>query len=219
MVNFLKIAPSTDPVLDEDELLSYVRKLNGCADYVHCDVMSTNFVCKNSLSCELVKKIYLKTLLPLDVHLMINEPGKIVKKYIHAGAQIVTVHFEAFKNKSDLEKCLKNISKCGAIAGVAINPNTEISEVMPYIAFADLVLVMGVFPGCSGQRFKESTYSKIKKLKQIRDDYGARFLIEVDGGVVPEVSKNLKALGADIVVSGSFVFNAEDRANAIEKLK
>lgn len=219
MVNFLKVAPSTDPVPNEEELLSYVKKLNIIADYVHCDVMSKNFVSRDTINYETVRQIYLKTLLPLDVHLMVNEPLNLVEKYINAGAQIVTVHYEAFKNKNNLIKCLKLISKKGAIAGVAINPGTEVCEVMPYIAYADLVLVMSVVPGQSGQRFKESTYVKVKKLKQIREDYGARFKIEVDGGIVPEVSKRLKTLGADIIVSGSYVYNSEDRARAIQELK
>ncbi len=219
MVNFLKVAPSTDPVPNEEELLSYVKKLNNIADYVHCDVMSKNFVTRDTINYDTIKQIYLKTLLPLDVHLMVKEPLHLVEKYINAGAQIVTVHYEAFKNKNDLIKCLKLINKKNAIAGVAINPNTEVSEVMPYIAYADLVLVMSVVPGQSGQRFKESTYTKVKKLKQIRDDYGARFKIEVDGGIVPEISKRLRTLGADIVVSGSYVYCAEDRARAIDELR
>ncbi|MDY2696094.1 MAG: ribulose-phosphate 3-epimerase [Eubacteriales bacterium] len=219
MVNFLKVAPSTDPVPNEEELLSYVKKLNNIADYVHCDVMSKNFVSRDTINYETVRQIYLKTLLPLDVHLMVNEPLNLVEKYINAGAQIVTVHYEAFKNKNNLIKCLKLISKKGVIAGVAINPGTEVCEVMPYIAYADLVLVMSVVPGLSGQRFKESTYVKVKKLKQIREDYGARFKIEVDGGIVPEVSKRLKTLGADIIVSGSYVYNSEDRERAIQELK
>lgn len=219
MVNFLKVAPSTDPVPNEEELLSYVKKLNNIADYVHCDVMSKNFVTRDTINYDMVKQIYLKTLLPLDVHLMVNEPLNLVEKYISAGAQIVTVHYEAFKNKNDLIKCLKLINKKNAIAGVAINPSTEVCEVMPYIAYADLVLVMGVVPGQSGQCFKESTFVKVKKLKQIRDDYGARFKIEVDGGIVPEVAKRLKTLGADIVVSGNYVYKAEDRARAIDELR
>lgn len=219
MVNFLKVAPSTDPAPNLEELLSYVKRLPSNADFVHCDVMNKNFVSRDTIDYGIVKQIYLKTLLPLDVHLMVNEPYRLVDKYIDAGAQIVTVHFEAFKNDKTLVKCLKKISAKNAIAGLAINPNTEIAEIMPYLAYVDLVLVMGVVAGQSGQLFKESTYIKVKKLKQIRDDYGARFKIEVDGGVVPEVSKRLKTLGADIVVSGSFVYKSEDRATAIDELK
>lgn len=219
MVNFLKVAPSTDPVKNQDELLSYAKKLNGIADFLHCDVMSKDFVGHDTIDAGVVKSIYGRTLLPLDVHLMISEPLKKVKKYISAGAQIVTVHYEAFKNKKDLEKCLKLINSCGAMAGIAINPDTEVVEAMPYFAYADLVLVMGVVPGLSGQRFKESTYVKVKKLKQIKDDYGARFKIEVDGGITPDVSKKLKILGTDIIVSGSYVYKAEDRIRAVDELR
>lgn len=219
MVNFLKVAPSTDPAPNLDELLSYVKRLPTGADFVHCDVMSKNFVGRDTIDHNAVRQIYLKTLLPLDVHLMVAEPLGLVEKYVKAGAQIVTVHFEAFKNDKTLIKCLQRISQLNAMAGIAINPDTDIAEILPYLAYVDLVLVMGVVAGQSGQLFKESTYVKVKKLKQIRDDYGARFKIEVDGGVVPEVAKRLKTLGADIVVSGSFVYNAEDRALAIDQLK
>lgn len=219
MVNFLKVAPSTDPVKDIDELLSYAKKLNSIADFLHCDVMSANFVGHDTINHETVKSLYGRTLLPLDVHLMVNEPLNKIKKYIDAGAQIVTVHYEAFKNKKDLEKCLKKINSLGAMAGIAINPDTEVVEAMPYFAYADLVLIMSVVPGKSGQRFKDSTFVKIKKLKQIKDDYGARFKIQVDGGITPEISKRLKTLGVDIIVSGNYVYRAEDRAKAIEELK
>ena len=180
MVNFLKVAPSTDPVPNEEELLSYVKKLNNIADYVHCDVMSKNFVSRDTINYETVRQIYLKTLLPLDVHLMVNEPLNLVEKYINAGAQIVTVHYEAFKNKNNLIKCLKLISKKGAIAGVAINPGTEVCEVMPYIAYADLVLVMSVEPGKGGQKFMPVALRKIKKLRRLIDKNNYNCLIEVD---------------------------------------
>ncbi|MBE7082249.1 MAG: ribulose-phosphate 3-epimerase [Clostridiales bacterium] len=219
MANFLKVAPSTDPCKDKDDLLVYVKRLNNIADYVHCDVMHENFVGHTTINERDVKDIYLHTLLPLDVHLMVNEPLKLVEKYIKAGAKFVTVHFEAFKNKKDLIKCLKKINSLGALAGLAIKPNTEVGEILEFLANVELVLVMSVEPGKSGQLFKESTYSKIKKLKQIRESYGARFKIEVDGGIVPEISKKLSIYGADIVVSGSYVFNAIDKQQAIEELK
>ena len=219
MVNNLKIAPSTDPAERGEELLLYVKKLNNIADMVHCDVMSSNFVGHDTINHEDVKEIYQKTLLPLDVHLMVNEPLNIVAKYVNAGAQIVTVHYEAFKNKKNLIKCLKKISALGALTGLAFNPSTEVVEIMPYLFYADLVLIMSVIPGKSGQKFMESTYVKLKKLKQIREDYGARFKIEVDGGIVPIISRRLKTLGADIIVSGNYVYSAENREQAINDLK
>lgn len=220
MVNILKVAPSTDPALNMEELLCYVKKLNHIADYVHCDVMASNFVGRETLNANDVNQIYLKTLLPLDVHLMVNEPSySYVKDFINAGAQIVTIHFEAFKNKNKLIHALKKIRATKALSGLAINPNTEVSEILPYLSYADVVLVMGVYPGKSGQKFYESTCLKVKKLKQIREDYGANYLIEVDGGITPEISKRLKVYGADIVVSGSYVYGAEDRALAIDNLR
>ena len=219
MVNKLKIAPSTDPCGNVDELLIYVKKLNNLADYIHCDVMNKNFVGRDTISDKDVHDIYLRTLVPLDVHLMVNEPSNVVNKYIKAGATIVTVHYEAFKNKDKLIKTLKGIRNKKALSGIAINPGTDVIEIMPYLAYSDLVLVMSVDPGYSGQKFLESTCLKVKKLKQIRDDYGANYLIEVDGGINPDISKRLRINGADIVVSGNYIHSAEDRAKAIDELR
>lgn len=219
MVNLLKVAPSTDPAPIGEEMISYCRKLNNLADYIHCDVMCDNFVGKNTINESDVANIHACTLVPLDVHLMVNEPKKLVKKYIKAGAFIVTVHYEAFKNKKDLIKTLKLINKHKALAGISFNPDTEVMEIMPYLAYADLVLVMSVKPGLSGQRFMESANLKVRKLKQIRDDYGARFFIEVDGGITPEIAYTLKTNGADIVVSGAYVYNSQSYADAIDSLR
>ncbi len=219
MVNLLKVAPSTDPVETGEELIAYVKKLNSIADFLHCDVMQKNFVNKNSLTPEVVKELYLNTLLPLDVHIMAMEPQKLVDEYIKAGAQIVTVHYEAFKDKNKLIKTLNNIRKNKALSGISIKPETEVIEIMPYLAYADLVLVMSVNPGKSGQMFMEKTHLKVKKLKQIREDYGANFLIEVDGGITPEISKKLKTNGADIVVSGSYIYGSDDYKSSIDSLK
>ena len=219
MVNLLKVAPSTDPAEIGEELISYVKRLNNTADFIHCDVMNKNFVGKDTINAKDVKDIYLNTLLPLDVHLMVNEPKNIIKDYIKAGAFIVTVHYEAFKNKKDLIDALKLIKNHGALAGISLKPSTEVIEIMPYLAYVDLVLVMSVEPGKSGQKFMQNTNLKVRKLKQIREDYGARFLIEVDGGIVPEISKTLKTNGVDIVVSGSYIANSDDFAKAIDELR
>ena len=219
MVNLLKIAPSTDPAPIGEEMVMYCKKLNNLADYLHLDVMNSNFVGKSTINEKDVANIYASTLVPLDVHLMVNEPKRLVKKYIDAGAFIVTVHFEAFKNKKDLIATLKLIRQNKALAGISINPQTEVMEIMPYLAYCDLVLVMSVQPGLSGQKFMENANLKVKKLKQIRDDYGANYLIEVDGGIVPEISHKLKINGADIVVSGSYIYNSESYADAIDSLK
>lgn len=220
MVNLLKVAPSTDPVEAGEELVSYVKKISPFADFIHCDIMAKPFVPKDTINYEMVREIFLNTLVPLDVHLMVSEP-KIadIKKYIKAGAQIVTVHFEAFEDKKDLVKVLKYIHKNNILAGISINPNTEAMEIMPFLAYADLVLVMSVNPGKSGQRFMENANLKVKKLKQIREDYGARYFIEVDGGITPEISKRLKTNGADIVVSGSYVAKSDNFEKAIDELR
>ena len=181
--------------------------------------MNSNFVGRDTLSPQDVKEIYLKTICPLDVHLMINEPKKQIKNFIMSGALFVTVHYEAFKNKKTLIRTLKRIRKLKALSGLAINPQTEVIEIMPYLSYCDLVLVMSVEPGFSGQKFMESACLKVKKLKQIKDDYGGNYYIEVDGGINPDISNRLKIYGADIVVSGGYVYNSENRHNAIDELR
>ena len=219
MVNLLKVAPSTDPAPIGEEMVAYCKKLNKFADYIHCDVMSSNFVGRDTITEKEVADIFANTLVPLDVHLMVNEPKKMVEKYIKAGAFIVTVHYEAFKNKKDLISTLKLIRENKTLAGISIKPYTEVMEIMPYLAYCDLVLVMSVEPGLSGQRFMENANLKVKKLKQIREDYGANYLIEVDGGIVPEIAHRLKTNGADIVVSGSYIYNSSSYADAIDDLR
>ena len=219
MVNILKVAPSTDPAPNLDELLCYLKKINNIADFIHCDVMSSNFVCRDTINYKDVKELYLNTICPLDVHLMVDEPYKQIDKYIKAGAQIISVHYEAFKDKKTLIKALNKIRKHNLLSGLAINPDTDVVEIMPYLAYSDLVLVMGVNAGASGQKYIEATNLKVKKLKQIRDDYGANYYIEVDGGITPDIAKKLKVYGADIVVSGKFVYFADDKVEAINSLK
>lgn len=210
----VKIAPSTDPAKNFDDLLSYINEIRFAAHFLHVDVMSSNFVQKTNFDENFVAKINANTAMMLDVHLMVNEPD--VLKYIEAGANIVTVHYEAFENKNKLKNALKLIREHKALAGLSIKPNTPVEEIASFLDYVDLVLVMSVVPGSSGQKFMEETYNKVSLLK---DYIGKRPIqIEVDGGIVPEIAKNLKKCGADILVSGSYVYSSKDRVLAIKEL-
>ena len=218
MDNFL-IAPSTDPAKTIEEIINYAHEIQDYVDFLHCDIMDGKFVSATTFLYDHLKNIKENTLLPLDVHLMIQNPEKYIKNYIDNGANILTVHFEAFKNKKQIIKTLKQIKKLGALCGLAIKPQTTINEIIPFLSYCDLILIMSVEPGKSGQTFMESAYDKVANLNKIKNDYNSNLLIEVDGGINPEISNKLKHFGADIIVSGSFVYNSKNRAKAVQLLK
>ena len=143
----------------------------------------------------------------------------LIRLYKKAGANILTVHFEAFKCKLKLKAALKKIRKLKMLSGLSIKPQTEVSEIENLLPLCDLVLVMSVEPGKSGQKFLESAIKKIEQLNLIREQKNLNFKIEVDGGINAEIAKKIASKGADIIVSGSYIFNAENKKEAINSLK
>ncbi len=215
----LYVAPSTDPVKSIIGIIKYAKQVEDFADFLHCDIMDGKFVPSKTYSYVALKDIKSNTLLPLDAHLMIEKPTKFIDKFIKAGANIVTVHYESYKNKKQLIKDLQYIHNSGKLSGLSIKPLTNVTEILDLLAYCDLVLVMSVEPGKSGQKFLESAYGKVSALKKVKEDNNAHFKIEVDGGVNPEIAQKLKTLGADIVVSGNYVFQSENREEAIKLLR
>lgn len=215
----LLIAPSTDPAKTVEDIIEFVDEIKNDADLLHCDIMDGKFVESKTFSYDVLKIIKEKTLLPLDVHLMIESPSKFIKKYFQSGANIITVHFEAYKDKKKLIKDLKKIRKLGALSGLSIKPKTAVEEILTYIVYCDIILIMSVEPGKSGQKFIEQTYSKVIELNKIKKDFNIKLKIEIDGGINPSVSKKLKEFGADILVSGSYVYNSKNRLLAINDLR
>ncbi len=213
------IAVSTDPIKDYQNIIEYAKQMQGVADFLHCDVMNENFVKKNTYDFNLVKNINRNSVIMLDVHLMVNEPSEDISKYIEAGANIVTVHYEAFENKEDLVNAIRFIKENHALAGIALNPKTQFKEIRSFVFNCDLVLVMGVEPGASGQSTLPETIDKVKEINNFRRDNNLRFKIEFDGGVNLDNAKTLIDAGVDILVSGSFVFNATNRENAVKQLR
>lgn len=213
------VAPSTDPAKSLENIIHYAHDISESADLLHCDIMSTNFVGVNTFSYAVLKKIDEITMLPLDVHLMVNKPTLLLGAFIDSGANILTLHFEAYTNKTNLVKDLKYIRSRKVLSGLSIKPETKIEEIVPYLSFCDLVLIMSVKPGKSGQNFLNETYEKIRQLKYIKDEYKLNIKIEVDGGINPEIAQELKKLGANIIVSGSYVYNSEDKKTAIDSLR
>jgi len=186
------------------------------AEYFHLDVMDGSFVPNISYGLPIIEQIKTTTTKVLDVHLMIVSPEKYIADFKKAGADILTVHYEACPH---LHSTLQQIKAHGMQAGVAINPHTSVELLKDIIKDIDLVCVMSVNPGFGGQKFIEHTYEKVKALKKIITSAGATTLIEIDGGVTENNAAKLVAAGADVLVAGTSVFKAADPKQMIATLK
>jgi ribulose-phosphate 3-epimerase len=187
------------------------------ADWVHVDVMDGHFVPNITIGAPVVKSIRKVTKLPLDVHLMIENPEKYVKNFIDAGADIITVHYEATLNIKDL---IDQIKVFGAKAGVSIKPKTPAGVLEDFISDLDLVLIMTVEPGFGGQSFMQDCVSKISEVKNLLEEYNlTETVIEVDGGIDNKTCKLATKAGANALVAGSYIYNSPDIKTAIESLR
>ena len=213
------VSVSTDPVKEYSRVISYAKDLQGKVDMLHCDIMDGKFVENKTYDDKLVRNINQNSLIMLDVHLMCNEPLEKINDYLDAGANIVTIHYEAFKDKDDVVKAINKIKNANALVGMSIRPETPVKEIKMYLHLLDVVLVMSVVPGASGQSFMPEGLEKIKELDAIRSGNKYSFKIEVDGGVNDTNAGKIIESGADILVSGSYVYKAKDRVHAIKILK
>ena len=198
-------------LIDEIEL---INKSN--ADWFHLDVMDGVFVPNITFGSPVLDifKNYAKK--PLDIHLMIVNPENYIDKFSSYNPDIITIHMEAV---NDISAVLKKIKNLNIKAGLAINPDTPIKDLEPYLNEIDMVCLMGVFPGFSGQKFINKTNSRLRDLKNLIESKKSKVLIQIDGGVDLSNVKELSRLGADILVSGSCIFNSKNPNKIIDSLK
>lgn len=187
------------------------------ADIVHYDVMDGVFVNNITFGLKMLQDIRPLTQLPIDAHLMIVHPEKYVERFAKAGADIITVHYEACQD--NLKEVLELIKSTGVKCGAVINPDTPVEKIADVIPMCDMVLIMSVFPGFGGQKFIPEALDKLREVKAIVNACGKEIDIEIDGGVTLENVEEIKAAGANVIVAGSTVFKAQDRAACIANLK
>lgn len=213
----VKIAPSV-LALDFTNFDEQVSEMNKYSDWIHFDVMDGHFVPNLSYGPKILTDIKKASDLFCDVHIMVSNPYEVSKWFIDAKADLVTFHIEAVKDLDEAHKIIKLLKDNNTQVGISIKPGTDVSEIKEILDEMDLVLVMSVEPGFGGQSFIESSLDKVRELKALRDEFGYKYLIEIDGGINEETGKLAKEAGVDVLVAGSYVFNGniEDNINSLK---
>ena len=188
----------------------------GGADWIHCDVMDSHFVPNLTFGPIVVDAVKRSTHLPVDVHLMIKDPDKLLENFVKAGANYITVHYEA---AAHLNRTINRIKELGCKAGVSINPATPVQSLEDIAEYADLILLMSVNPGFGGQSFIPNVLNKIHELVELRKKLHAKFLIEIDGGIDNKTIQPALKAGIDVFVAGSSIFKADNITAATAELK
>lgn len=212
----IKVLPSSNPE-KEDNLIEYVKKLEDLGvEYLHCDVMDGKFVENTCLSVDKIRDIRNNTNILLDVHLMIDNPIKSIRDYISLKPNIITIHYESVKRQAQIKKMSKMVRGRDILFGISIKPNTPVSDIVKFANYVDLILIMSVEPGKSGQKYIESSTQKIKDAHCLCE--GRDIIIEVDGGINLDNYKVVVEAGAEFLVMGSAFYKAEDKKKMLTKI-
>ena len=215
----IKLFPSTNPS-PEENLLYYIRTLQkDGVEFMHCDVMDGIFVKNQCLDIPLLKEIAEKTTVGMDIHLMIAEPVSNIQKYMDLPATYITTHYETYNNIQNIIKMSKYIRNNNKLMGISIKPDTPVEKLFDILPLFDLVLIMSVEPGQSGQVFMQSAYDKIKKLRQEIDNRSLNIKIEVDGGINENNMQQVVNAGADILVMGNAMYIASNRESLFRNVR
>ena len=192
-----------------------LTKLNDTdVDFIHLDIMDGKFVKNKTMPFREMRHIYEYTSKRLDVHLMVEDPSKYIPLYAELNTEYITFHVELEK---DIMKNLELIKSYSIKCGLAISPDTKVSELVPYLPYLDYILVMSVYPGEGGQKFIESTEGKVKELRKLLDSYNIKAVIAVDGGINDKTKEKVK--DADILVAGSYIINSDNFNEKISSLR
>lgn len=219
MFERVKIAPS---ILSADfmNMAADIKRIEeGGANFVHVDVMDGHFVPNLTLGVPFVSQLKKISALPIDVHLMIDNPLEQLPWFIEAGADYLTVHIEAFTNEDQVYRAIELIRSADIHPAIALKPDTPITQIKPFISLLDMVLVMSVYPGFSGQSYIEGSDKRVAELVNIARNAKVSPLIEVDGGIGVATAKKVVDAGADVLVAGNAVFGAANIAEAIAAIE
>lgn len=212
----IKVAPSI-LAADFGYLADEARRVEESgADYMHIDIMDGHFVPNITMGHHIVAAINRATQLFLDVHLMIYNPFDYIERFVEAGADNITIHLEATE---EVEETLAYIRKCNIHAGLAFNPETSISMIPKYLDKCDMILLMTVHPGKGGQAFIPEVLEKIEFTRNVCSKLNIPMDIEVDGGINPETARQCLEMGANVLVAGTYIFNAPDMNEAVNALR
>ena len=212
------IAPSilNADFLHLDDEIKKVETLG--ATYLHLDVMDGHFVPNISFGIPVIESVKGKYNMVNDVHLMISEPKKYIEKFVRAGSDILTFHYEALKSDDEVNDLIDFIHSFGVKAGISIKTNTDVKVLLPFLEKIDLILIMSVEPGFGGQSFMPNSIDKCKRLKELRTQNNYNYLINIDGGINDKTAPLISNY-VDLAVSGSFVCNNSNPQEALLKLK
>lgn len=217
----VKISASSLNLVNEgEELIKYAMLLQDSgADYLHCDVIDGKFTPAEYLDVESVDELSYKTLLPLDVHLMVEKPIDVLEKYSKLKVLYLTTHFEVYLDDFEILRAIEIVHKKGILFGLSVKPETRIERVFRFLPYIDLLLIMSVEPGKSGQSFMEKSLQRIKQAKAFIKKHKLKCKIEADGGINENNIQAIVDAGADIVVMASAIYKQKDKKAFISRLK